>query len=81
MFLYAQDKGDYINKEYDFLLNYDELPFPIAQTNEELIDNIKNFDKGQYENNVIAFLGKYGVHEDGHASERAATFISKLINK
>lgn len=79
VFLFATDREDYIDKEYDLLIDYDSLPFPIAENNEELMQNIKQFDLAEYEKNIEVFLDKYGVHEDGHASERAAAFISDLV--
>lgn len=81
VFLFAADKKDYIDKEYDLLIDYNTLPFPIAETNEELAENIKCFEQAEYEKKVDAFMEQYGVHEDGHASERAARFISELIDK
>lgn len=81
VFLFATDREEYIDKEYDLLIDYDTLPFPIAETNEELAENIMNFDQKEYEQKVDSFLDKYGVHEDGHASERAAEFIVKLIGE
>lgn len=79
VFLFATDKKDYIDKEYDLLLDYDTLPFPIAESNDELIKNIECFVQADYERELDDFMSKYGVHEDGHASERAAIFISNLI--
>lgn len=79
VFLYAMDKTEYIDYEYDFLLDYKTLPFPIAGTNEELVQHIMDFDKVLYESQVTAFLDKYEVREDGHASERAAEFILDLF--
>ena len=79
VFLFATDKKTYIDKEYNFLINYDSLPFPIAETNEELIRNINNFDYSKYKKDLENFLDKYGVQEDGHASGRAADFILQLI--
>jgi CDP-glycerol glycerophosphotransferase (TagB/SpsB family) len=81
VFLFATDRKDYIDKEYDLLIDYDTLPFPIAESNEELVRNIYNFNQAEYERKLDAFMDKYGVHEDGHASERAAEFISGLIDK
>lgn len=81
VFLFATDKQEYIDKEYDLLLDYDTLPFTIAATNEELSKQIECFDVTEYENRLSAFMEKHGVHEDGHASERAAQFILNLINK
>lgn len=81
VFLYAPDKDSYIDNEYELLLDYDTLPFPVAMTNTELNNNILSFDEGKYRVDVDAFMRKYGVHEDGHASERAAQFISGLIDE
>lgn len=79
VFLFATDKKEYINGERELLIDYDTLPFPIAESNEELMQNIQKFNRQEYEENVTKFLDKYGVHEDGHASERAAEFILGLI--
>lgn len=81
VFLFATDKTEYINHEYDFLLDYDSLPFPIAETNEELVRRIMDFDKAIYESQVAKFLSQYEVQEDGHASERAAEFIMGLFDE
>ena len=80
VFLFATDKAEYIDHEYDLLLNYDALPFPIAETNGELAQYITKFDQTAYESRVTAFLDQYGVREDGHASERAAEFILYLFH-
>ena len=79
VFLFATDKEDYISVERELLIDYDTLPFPIAESNEELYDKITGFDYEEYKKTVEAFLAGYGVHEDGHAGERAAAFINTLI--
>ena len=79
VFLFATDKKEYIDKEYNLLMDYDSLPFAIAESNRELAQCIRSFDKEEYERKLDQFLEKYGVHEDGHASERAAGFIAQLI--
>lgn len=81
VFLFSMDKKEYIDHEYDFLLDYEALPFPIAETNEELVRCVMEFDQSSYEGQVAAFLEQYGVREDGHASERAAKYIMELFNR
>ena len=82
VFLFAPDKDNYIKNDRELFIDYDkDLPFPISTTNEELVEHIANFDKIKYEQAVKAFLDRYGLHEDGHASERTANFIVELINK
>lgn len=80
VFLFALDRKEYIDKEYDLLIDYDTLPFPVAESNAELMKKIEDFDQDDYENKLDDFMDKYGVNEDGHASERAADIISKLVN-
>lgn len=79
VFLYAPDRKEYIDGERGLLLEYDELPFPIAESNEALRKCILQFDEDEYKGKVTTFLNKHGVCEDGHASERAAKFIIDLL--
>ena len=81
VFLFASDRNNFINVERELLIDYDTLPFPIAENNDELSKNIVEFNMEMYVNNVDLFMKKYGVNEDGHASERAAKFISDLIGE
>ncbi|MCM1154890.1 MAG: CDP-glycerol glycerophosphotransferase family protein [Roseburia sp.] len=79
VFLYAPDRRKFIDGERGLLIDYDHLPFPIAETNEQLLQNIESFGQLEYENELNHFMNEYGVHEDGHASERAARFINDLL--
>lgn len=79
VFLYAPDRKEYINRERGLLIDYDTLPFPVAESNEQLHWEIRNFDMEKYKENLDTFMEEYGVHEDGHASERAAKFIAGLL--
>lgn len=81
VFLYAPDRYEYINQERELLIDYDTLPFDIAESNEELCDKISRFDQEQYERRLDNFFKKYGVKEDGHAGERAVDFILKLLEE
>lgn len=81
VFLFAPDQDEYINKERKLLIEYNQLPFDIAKTNEELCEAIIEFDKQKYDKKLADFFERYGVHEDGHASERAAGFINNLLDK
>lgn len=81
VFLFAPDRDKYIEKERTLIFDYDALPFPIAETNEELVDVIRIFDETQYQRQLSSFLNKYEVNEDGHASERAADIILDLLEE
>lgn len=79
VFLFASDFASYVDKEYELAIDYESLPFSRAETNEQLAENIRNFQEEEYISTVDAFMDHYGVHEDGHASERAAKYILDFI--
>ncbi len=78
VFLYATDRGSYA-QEYEFLIDYNDLPFSKSENSEELAENIRKFDESEYSYHVRAFLDHYGVREDGQASVRAAKKILNLM--
>ena len=80
VFLYATDLKDYLANEYEFLIDYSELPFDIADSTEQLCANILRFDRTECEKKIDEFLDKYGVGEDGRAGERVAEFIFSLLS-
>ena len=79
VFLYAPDREEYIDGERGLLLEYDKLPFPIAESNDALYQCILQFDEEAYTKRVTDFLDYHGVHEDGHAGERGAKVILDLL--
>ena len=79
VFLYAPDKEQYVGKERELWIPYRSLPFCVCETNDALRKAIAEFDPENYGKRVKRFLESYGVHEDGHASERAATFIRERL--
>lgn len=81
VFLFAPDRKEYINGERELLIDYNSLPFSAAESNEELAQCIQTFHQKEYEDGVTRFLEQYGVHEDGHASERAAEHILGLFSE
>lgn len=79
VFLFTTDLNDYIEKEYELLIPYYDLPFPVAESNEELEQRIREFDRRKYHEILKNFFMKYGVEEDGHASERTARFLAEYL--
>lgn len=79
-FIYAVDLNDYKN-ERGFHTPIVEWPFPIATNNQELEQNIINFNKNEYINKVKVHHDKLGSFEDGHATERICNLIKKFCNK
>ena len=64
-----------------FYYPLDSTPFPIASTNEQLLQNINDFDNDVYLKDINRFLDERGCFEDGHASERIADMIVSLCKK
>lgn len=78
VFLYADDVNEYIRNRGQFMWKREELPFSIAEDNEQLADIIAGFDYSEYSNNIKGFMRKYGISEDGRASEKLVDFLLKL---
>ena len=76
----ALDLEDY-EKNRGLLKWFYKLPFPMATTNEELISNIKEYNKEEYESKVSKYLKEYPVYDDGNASELTAKWILDKVNK
>ena len=75
-FIYAPDLKEY-DSERGFYYPLEETPFPIAETNEELVERIQNFDPTLYETKRQEFLKARGCKEDGHAAEKIVEIIKK----
>ena len=78
-FIYATNIKDY-NIERGFYYPITSTPFPVAENNKELNENIKNFNYDEYKQRVEEFLKEKGCMEDGHASEHVVDIIENVIN-
>ena len=78
VFLYANDLDEYI-KDRGFYFDYNDLPYTIANNNEELINNITNFDNDIYQIKLKEFFDKIGLKETGKASKEVVNVIEKEI--
>lgn len=73
VFQYCADR-----KEYDrgFYIVPETLPFPYAETEQQLIDNIINFDNEKYLADLEHFNSDIiGLNETGHATEAVVEWI------
>ena len=75
-FIYADDLEEYIADRGDLFFDMYKLPFPVALNNEELLENIRKFDKEEYKKRTETFMEEVGMFEDGKASERVVDLIS-----
>lgn len=71
--LYATDADAY---DRGFYFNLRELPFPLAENQEQLIETIEHFDNEAYTSRLNAFYTeRIGLKEDGHASKALAEWM------
>lgn len=74
-FIYAKDYKDY---DRGFYWELKDLPFPIAYSDNELNNNINNFNNETYLKNIRDFKDSFwGLNEDGKACERLYNWIKK----
>ncbi len=79
IFVYADDLDDYIKDRGSFIRDIYSYPFPVAKTNDELKNNILNFDEAKFLSKVEEFFTTEEYLEDGHATERAVEIIEKNL--
>ena len=75
--LYAPDVDNYVKDERGLYFDIYKLPFPLAKTNDEVVEKIETFDEDCYNLNVQEFLNDIGSYEDGNASKRVAEYIEE----
>lgn len=81
IFLYGTDYDEYLKNERD--LNFDikkDLPFSFANTETELLANIKNFDEKEENVKIENMKSMLGMNDDGNASKKAAAFLIEKMD-
>lgn len=76
-FQFATDIEEY-KKDRDFYFDLNSLPFPLATNNEELFNNIINFEKDSYYSGLKDFYDKVGMNLKGDASIKTAEIINRI---
>lgn len=71
---FALDMEDY-KQDRNFYFPIDQLPFPLAQSNDELVRQIENYDESAQQKSWDYFKREKGIIEDGNASKRCAQWI------
>lgn len=77
-FTYAKDYVEYKNSR-GLYYNLEDLPFPLATTNEELMNNIKNYDSDSYHSKWDAFKKQMGLVETDSSAEKIADLVNDVI--
>ena len=74
VFIFALDLADYMADRGTYM-DIRDLPFPLAESGRELLENIRRFDRGAYEAALERFFRRVGSRENGTASAAAADRI------
>lgn len=76
-FLYATDLEQYKNDQ-NFYFPIEKWPFPLARNNDELINNIKDFNLDQYLLDIHNHQVQLGSFETGSACEKISNKIVEI---
>ena len=77
-FIYAPDLKQY-QEEQGFYTPIEEWPFPLAETNEQLFDNIINFNENKYKQAIKKHHADLGSYENGTACEQFCRAVFSSI--
>ncbi len=78
--MYASDWMKY-KEERDTYIQMDQLPFPFATTNEELVKIIRSFDDERYFRTVEDFMKDCGYYPNHGAADYCAEYIFEITEK
>jgi len=78
VFLYASDRSAYL-ADRGFYFSFEELPFTLAQTNEELEKNIELFNEDDYAAKTEAFFKSLKIYDNAHAADTAAGRLLQIM--
>ncbi len=78
-FLYASDIALY-KEDRDFYWDITSLPFPVAQTDEELEEKIRCFDSSVYSEKLSAMFDEVGLCDNGTACRQVVEYIKSLTS-
>lgn len=77
-FLYGTNVDTY-SQTRGFYHKFEDTPFSLAINNEQLVQNIKDFDQSAYEQKIKDFLKMCECMDDGQASKRIVDKIEELM--
>lgn len=77
--LYAADLENYLNNERNLYFSISDLPFPLARTNDDLMEIIRQFETKDYHFKLTEFMKTIGSCENGTACESICKYILARI--
>jgi CDP-glycerol glycerophosphotransferase len=80
-FLFTPDLDLYLSHDRGFYTPIEEWPYPFARTNEELCNNIMNFDQLKHEAKIKKHHEDLGSYEQGTATSKVTELLQKIFEK
>lgn len=74
VFLFAPDQASY-QRERGFYFKYEQLPYPISDSEEALFKAIEQYEDKLYRSGIQEFIKKSGILESGDAAKQVADRI------
>lgn len=78
LFLYMPDRENYEENDRGFFIPVSKWPYPNAASVKELLENIRNFDEGQYKRKLEEHHREFRMKEGGNASKKTVDFIRQV---
>lgn len=75
--IYASDIDEY-KKDRDFEIKLEDVPYPLATNNVELVNIIRNYDNKESKNNLNIFYDYVGLKESGKSCKELAKIINRV---
>lgn len=79
-YMYVPDLQHYLDSR-GMYFKMEELPFPYAQTNDEFLRCIEEYDQSSYEQKVGRFMEQIGYLADGEAARRIVDFLIQKMKE
>lgn len=79
-FLYTYDLKQYERKRA-FYVDIEKWGFSLCPTMKTLIEAIEDFDEQEFKSRMLYHYNLLGGYDDGHASEKVASFIKRYIGE
>ena len=76
--LFSKDKEEYLLKERKLYFDYNNLPFFCCTNEDELLNNLMNFNIKKYSNAIKKFKKTIDLKEFGKASKTLANYIMEM---
>ena len=79
VFLFCKDLKEYVGNDRNLEFSISELPFPMAESLDDLKNRVENFSTEDYHRELDLFYAKIGYKDSGRGSEVIADIIENHV--